>query len=111
VVHTHHTIDPGRGHAAFGQRHLDAVEDPGVHLEATPAPRLQHLEEARIDHVLDRLPRNQPVPLRLRGALSQDRRQGTCPTDQRLRLRREPVFIRDAHADDFRRCAHDLYPQ
>src|SRR5688500_18206844 len=44
-MHAQHTIDPGSGPAAFGQRHLNVDEDLRVELEAAVTLWLQHPEE------------------------------------------------------------------
>ncbi|MDT4838527.1 hypothetical protein FQZ97_722860 [compost metagenome] len=71
VVHADHAVDPGGGHAAPGQRHLDAEEGLRVEFIATVAARLQHLEKARSLHVRDGFGGDACFGLCLRGAFGQ----------------------------------------
>ena len=84
VVHAHHAVNPGSGHTAFGQRHLHLVENPWIHLVATPALGLKYLEKAGLFHLGDGFGRNQPRVLAGAGAGGQGRDHGAGTLDQGL---------------------------
>ena len=108
VVHPDNAVDPGRGHAALGQRHLHGIKHAGVHLVAAPALRLQHLEEARLLHLQDGLTWNQAVVLGLRRTLHQARNHVAGAADQLTRLGGQPVVHRLRRAFEIRASSHVL---
>ena len=110
VVHTDHAVDPGRRHAALGQRHLHPVEDPRVELVAAPALGLQHAEQAGLLHLLHGLDRHHALALGLAGPFGQLRGQGAGAGHQLDRLGRHVVIGKRVHQQLFLYRIHGLPP-
>ncbi|MNE65505.1 hypothetical protein D3C80_1609880 [compost metagenome] len=67
-VDTHHAVDPGRGHATFGQDHLDFEEGAWIDFVTAEGPRLQRTQQTRRLQVVDGLVRDPQLAVGLRRA-------------------------------------------
>ncbi|MNH11903.1 hypothetical protein D3C79_714320 [compost metagenome] len=74
-VNAHHAVDPGGGHAPFGEDHLDLEKGARVHFIATERPRLQGPQQPCRFQLGNRFVRDLELAITLCRAFAQRRQQ------------------------------------